>query len=199
MGRMRELGDQMAELLAHPTVGSGEEMRRLAAAWTAMVEEADRLSQEGEVTRLGPTYMTFDVFAEQFVTAFQVLALAIHGTAVDKGFWPSKRPAEREALRNLGLPERIIDQLLDRNDSEMLMLVVSELAEACEALRKRDASGALPRDDKLEQYLAVEVELADAIIRMMDLAAGRGWRIAEAVVAKFLYNRSRPYKHGKAF
>lgn len=55
---------------------------------------------------------------------------------------------------------------LDRNRGELLMLVVSELSEAMEALRK-DLN-----DDKLPHRKGEEVELADAYIRLMDYASG---------------------------
>ena len=46
------------------------------------------------------------------------------------------------------------------------------------------------------QQVNVEVELADAIIRIMDAVRARGWRVAEAIVAKHEYNKTRPFKHG---
>lgn len=55
---------------------------------------------------------------------------------------------------------------LERNRGELLMLVVSELAEAMEALRKN------LNDDKLPHRKGEEVELADAHIRLLDFAAG---------------------------
>ena len=56
------------------------------------------------------------------------------------------------------------------------MLTVSELAEAMEGIRKD-----LP-DDKLPQFTMETVEIADAIIRMMDQAHARGWQIGRAHV-----------------
>lgn len=53
---------------------------------------------------------------------------------------------------------------LERNKGELLMLVVSEVSEAMEALRT-DAM-----DDKLPHRKGEEVELADAYIRIMDFA-----------------------------
>lgn len=53
---------------------------------------------------------------------------------------------------------------IPRNVNEMLMLVVSELAEAMEGHRK----GLM--DDKLPHRVMPEVELADAYIRLLDLA-----------------------------
>lgn len=55
---------------------------------------------------------------------------------------------------------------LERNRGELLMLVVSELAEAMEALRKD------LWDDKLPHRKGEEVELADAYIRLLDYAEG---------------------------
>ncbi len=54
-----------------------------------------------------------------------------------------------------------------RNIGEMLMLMVSELAEAMEGDRKN------LMDDKLPHRKMLEVELADALIRGLDLAGHR--------------------------
>ena len=53
---------------------------------------------------------------------------------------------------------------LQRNKSELLMLAVSEIAEAMEGERKNLA------DDKLPHRSMAEVELADALIRVFDYA-----------------------------
>lgn len=55
---------------------------------------------------------------------------------------------------------------LDRNVGELMMLVVSELAEALEGDRKN------LQDDKLPHRKMFEVELADAVIRLLDIAGG---------------------------
>jgi hypothetical protein len=67
-----------------------------------------------------------------------------------------------------------------------LMLCVSELAEAMEGLRK----GLM--DDKLPHRKMAEVELADAIIRIFDLAGVLGYDLGGAVVEKSAYNTVRP-------
>ena len=59
-----------------------------------------------------------------------------------------------------------------RNMGEMLMLVVSELSEALEGDRK----GLM--DDKLPHRKMAEVELADAYIRLLDVAAGTGFNVS---------------------
>ena len=73
----------------------------------------------------------------------------------------------------------------ERNFGEMLMLATSELSEALEAHRK-DLN-----DDKLVHRKGVEVEIADAIIRLFDTAAGLGMDLGGAFVEKVLYNMDR--------
>ena len=55
---------------------------------------------------------------------------------------------------------------VDRNKGELLMLVITELAEAVEGIRKN------LMDDKLPHRRMEEVEMADAFIRLLDYAAG---------------------------
>lgn len=100
------------------------------------------------------------------------VAQDVHENAVNKGFWPEE----------------------GRNDGEMLALIHSEISEALEAIRAGN-----PPDDKLPQFTGAEVELADAVIRIMDMALARQWRVAEAIEAKMAFNKTRAFKHGKAF
>lgn len=72
-----------------------------------------------------------------------------------------------------------------REDGTFIALMHSELSEALEGLR-RDSM-----DDKLPHRKAVEVELADTIIRIMDFAGLKGLDIEGAVVEKVLYNQVR--------
>lgn len=66
-----------------------------------------------------------------------------------------------------------------------LALVHSEVSEATEGVRK----GLM--DDHLKDRPMAEVELADAIIRAMDLAGHEGWDLAGAIVDKLYYNAER--------
>lgn len=77
-------------------------------------------------------------------------------------------------------------ELLNRNKGEMLMLVVSEVAEAMEGERK----GLM--DDKLPHRPMAEVELADAVIRIMDYAGRWGYDLGGAIAEKLAFNAQRP-------
>lgn len=73
----------------------------------------------------------------------------------------------------------------NRNVGELLMLCVSELAEALEGNRK----GLM--DDKLPRRKMFEVELADCLIRIFDLCGGMGLDVGAAFVEKMAYNAQR--------
>lgn len=79
---------------------------------------------------------------------------------------------------NTGLP-------IERNIGELLMLTVSELAEAMEGHRKK------LNDDKLPHRPMFEVELADTLIRILDMAGGLGLDLAGAFIEKMEYNATR--------
>jgi hypothetical protein len=82
------------------------------------------------------------------------------------------------------------------NLGEKLMLTITELAEGYEGVRKN--IGHLP-DEHCPEYTNEEIELADSIIRLLDLAEYRKLRLAGAVLCKMDYNATRPYKHNKQF
>jgi len=114
-----------------------------------------------------------------------------HKIAIDKGFW--------ELDKN--------KKLKFRNQSELLMLIVSELGEACEALRKNnrqvqpkslgqkrrfDLQGTWEKD-------TFEDEIADVFIRLGDMCEALDIDIVWQIKKKMEYNKTRPKKHGKAF
>lgn len=112
----------------------------------------------------------------------------IHAVNVNNGFWEDKE------TKNVG---------------ETLMLVVTELAEALEANRKghyADKQG-LERNEYLgfkknfEIHIknSFEDELADVIIRMLDLCEGFEIDIETHIRLKLEYNKTREYKHGKKY
>ena len=103
-----------------------------------------------------------------FAIEFDAVAQEVNHIAIEKGWWEG-----------------------ERNECELIALMHSELSEALEAIRNGN-----PPDDKIPEFTGVEAELADVIIRIMDMAAAKGYRVGEAVVAKINYNKNRPYKHG---
>ena len=121
---------------------------------------------------------------QMFTQTFELFGTAIHAIAVDKGFWMGKDPnAPAHA------PES--------RDAEAIALIHSEISEALEALRlDPDAP-----DKHLPEFDCFTVEMADTVIRIMDLAAAKGkaGQLARALVAKAEYNASRPFRHGKKF
>jgi len=65
-----------------------------------------------------------------------------------------------------------------------LMLIVTEIAEAAEAVRHND-------------WTNFSEELADASIRILDISATTGLDLEEAIQYKMRVNRERPRRHGK--
>jgi NTP pyrophosphatase (non-canonical NTP hydrolase) len=74
---------------------------------------------------------------------------------------------------------------INRNFGELIALCHSELSEALEGHRKN------LQDDKLPHRKMVEVELADCIIRILDIAAGFDMDIHGAYAEKMIYNANR--------
>jgi NTP pyrophosphatase (non-canonical NTP hydrolase) len=74
---------------------------------------------------------------------------------------------------------------LTRNKGELLMLIVSEVAEAMEGERKN------LMDDKLPHRRAAEVELVDALIRIFDYAGAHGYDLDGAYLDKMAFNAVR--------
>jgi NTP pyrophosphatase (non-canonical NTP hydrolase) len=121
------------------------------------------------------------------------LAYEIHDRNIEKGFFDDKK--------NIG---------------EMLMLMVTEVAEACEADRKDrymgkegnwlvDRISQIQFDDTFKIQYDTDVkgtfeeEMADIFIRLLDMCAFKKIDLNAHVELKMRYNSLRPHKHGKKY
>lgn len=144
--------------------------------------------------------------------ALNELAREVYQNAVDHGFYD----AELEMID-------VVSGDLDKSIAlqhfvfgQRISLIHSELSEALEADRKNrgadlDAfnnpkqitprTGVDPFRDKFETYIkdTLEDEIADALIRILDLCAALNIDIGTHVRLKMAYNSGRPRKHGKEY
>lgn len=109
----------------------------------------------------------------QVAPAAETLQFVCHKAAFDAGWWINHKTGE------------------DTRDNPMcfsqkLMLIVSEVAEAMEGDRKS------LQDDKLPHRTMREVELADAVIRIFDLAGAYKMDLGGAIAEKIEFNAQRP-------
>ncbi len=127
------------------------------------------------------------------------LAEEIHANARNKGFFAS-----------------------EKNIGEMLCLIHSEVSEALEADRKnhytnlkedwylkglaeKNYGASFCGDEAFKNEFEKSVkntfedELADVMIRVMDLAAFKGVDLESHIKAKMRYNAMREHKHGKKY
>ncbi len=74
---------------------------------------------------------------------------------------------------------------IKRNKGELLCLIHSEISEAMEGERKN------LMDDKLPHRRMAEVELVDALIRILDYSAGFGYDVQGAFDEKMAFNAQR--------
>jgi hypothetical protein len=110
-------------------------------------------------------------------SAGDTLVSICHGAAAEAGWWGAKHADGSVA----------IDDPRSNNlcFSNKLCLIHSEVSEAMEGDRKNK------KDDHLPQYDMRAVELADAAIRIFDLAGAYSIPLGEIIAAKLAYNAQR--------
>mgnify|MGYP003974498435 CR=1 FL=1 len=80
-----------------------------------------------------------------------------------------------------------------RNYGEVLCLIHCEVSELMEAFRKGTLDDPC---DKNNGLTCEQEEVADILIRVLDLAGSRGIDVERAVALKAEYNDGRAYRHG---
>ena len=103
--------------------------------------------------------------------AWSIIQAGTHKASLDGGWWADARLYDAKLMGWLYATK--------------IALIHSEVSEALEGLRK----GTM--DQHLPHRLSVEVELADAIIRIGDLAGHMGLDVGGAIVEKMAYNAKR--------
>jgi len=120
--------------------------------------------------------------------ALNDLSIRCHVASRNAGWW-------NEIISNVGLipseedkrhEEYLVNGTFPYVIATKIALIHSELSEALEGVR-RNAD-----DDKLPHRKAVEVELADALIRIFDLAGALDLDLGGAVIEKMNFNVARP-------
>jgi len=114
------------------------------------------------------------------------MVIDAHNNAVDKGF----HNLEYSILNKMTMDKRFTTEEWDAVHNAFismgLMLIVSEAAEAMEALRKNDVTN-------------FNEEVADIGIRLGDFSHNYGVPLENEIVKKMAINKERPNKHNKLF
>jgi|SaaInlStandDraft_4_1057021.scaffolds.fasta_scaffold120396_1 NTP pyrophosphatase (non-canonical NTP hydrolase) len=125
---------------------------------------------------------------EGFVIRWQEMAEWCHATSVEHGFWEHND----DVVDHLDPDNRdVVATYLVTAVPEKLALIHAEVSEALEAVRAGN-----PPDDKVPEYSGLEAELADVVIRIMDLEQKLDLNVGGAIVAKNKMNEGREHMHG---
>lgn len=131
----------------------------------------------------------------KFVPVINELVKTIHDHNVEAGWYTDLSYQKKiQELKFMDFTDAQIKNIIDAtgiseikgNIPEKMALIHSEVSEALEGLRKN------LMDDKIPHRKMVEVELADVVIRCMDLAGFMKLDLGGAMVEKLAYNFNRP-------
>lgn len=132
---------------------------------------------------------------EELSSIINDLSQSIYKHNLQVGWWDdleNLRCRIDRVLKNDKLSEALkselvnnINKSIDLIKTQKLALIHSEISEALEGLRKD------LKDDHLPQYDMFEVELADAIFRILDLAGAFNIPIGNIMMEKWDYNTKR--------
>jgi NTP pyrophosphatase (non-canonical NTP hydrolase) len=125
--------------------------------------------------------MSFQLDSAALATVGRVLTDQCHGAARAAGWWNDPRNDI-----DFRVEVRSVSRFGKALVAEKLCLAHSEISEAMEGHRK----GLM--DDKLPHRPMIEVELADAVIRIGDLAGALGLDLGGAIAEKMAFNAVRP-------
>ncbi len=125
------------------------------------------------------------------------LSQHVHQNNKAKGFYDKINAIESKICRETNsdvwhLTQEDFDFVKETFIIKQMGLIDGEIGEAMEAVRKNDAM-----DDKLPHRKGSHCELADALIRILDLSGYLGIDLQTIVEEKLAFNQTRPYLHGK--
>lgn len=116
------------------------------------------------------------------------LVKEIHGNNVKAGWWSiiDGKGKNIDLVEMIHNPESVLHERFATSlVAEKLCLIHSEVSEGMEGHRKN------LMDDKLPHRSMLEVELADAVIRIFDLCGALDLDIEGAIYEKLYFNKSR--------
>lgn len=120
-------------------------------------------------------------------TGVDRLVFECHRASVNAGWWTHKASGlDLKKMVRGEYPGPTYALLAGALVAQKLCLTHSEISEGMEGHRKG------LKDDKLPHRSMLEVELADAVIRIADLAGALGLDLGGAVVEKMAFNAVRP-------